>query len=54
MSFDTFSQNTSMAKLIQGQGHDGSVFDEEYLLNKGHFLLEKQQISILRCLLPRN
>ena len=31
MSFDTFSQNTSMAKLIQGQGHDGSAFDEEYL-----------------------
>ena len=31
MSFDTFSQNTSMGQLNQGQGHDTSAFDEEYL-----------------------
>ena len=28
MSLDTFSQNTFTGKLNQGQGHDGSVFDE--------------------------
>ena len=30
MSFDTFSHNTAMGLLDQGQCHDGSVFDEEY------------------------
>ena len=31
MSFDTFSQNTSMGLLNQGQGHDGRAFDEDCL-----------------------
>ena len=31
ISLDTFSQNTFMGKLNQGQGHDGSVLDEESL-----------------------
>ena len=48
MSFDIFSQNTSMAYLIQGKGHDGSVFDEECLNSiRGLFLLENHGISIL-------
>ena len=49
MRFDTFSQNISMAYLIQGQGHDGSAFDEEYLnsIRGIFFLLEKEGISIL-------
>ena len=28
MSLDTFTQNTFTGKLNQGEGHDGSVFDE--------------------------
>ena len=41
MSFDTFSQNTSMGFLNQGQGHDGSAFDEDYLNSiRGFFWLE--------------
>ena len=51
MSIDTFSQNTSMGLLNQGQGHDGSAFDEDCLNSiRGIFLLENQGISILRCL----
>ena len=38
MSFAIFSQNTSMGQLNQGQGHDCSAFDEEYLNSKRGFL----------------
>ena len=42
MSFDTFSQNTSMAYLIRGQSYDGSAFDEEYLNSiRGIFFARK-------------
>ena len=46
MSFDTFSQNTSMGLLNQGQGHDGSAFDEEYLNSIRDFFLARIPVNI--------
>ena len=44
MSFDTFSQNTSMGLLNQGQGHDGSAFDEDCLNSiRGIFFARKPE-----------
>ena len=54
MNSDTFSQNTFMGKLNQGQGHVGSAFDEEYLNSIRDFICSNTgEYQCLRGLLSR-
>ena len=54
MGFGTFSQNKSMGLLNQGQGQDGSAFDEEYLNSIRGFLARiPVNINVSRSAAPK-
>ena len=46
MCLDTLSQNTFTGKLIKGQGHVGSLFDEETVNKKSKLKLDRNSVWI--------